>query len=60
MEWPPFKWLCWNTNDSIAELTIYIKIGGYLFELVIKIFEIMTAITNSEKCDKIRVDFGWL
>ena len=60
MEWAPFKSLSWNTNNnSVAKLTISNQ-AAFLCEtdLVIKIWWIMTAITNAENLRQYKIRYS--
>ena len=60
MEWAPFKSLSWNTNNnSVAKLTISNQ-AAFLWEtdLVIKIWWIMTAITNAENLRQYKIRYS--
>ena len=59
MEWAPFKSLSWNTNNSVAKLTISNQ-AAFLCEtdLVIKIWWIMTAITNAKNLRQYKIRYS--
>ena len=49
--------LFWNINDSIGKLTFSSTCGVSLWELVIKICQIMATITNTKKFRKYKGKF---